>query len=963
MSWRLRTMIGCLAVVVLAAPALAQQAAIDEPWGKTVAAVRFEIEGRPVVSKDLDVLLAIHVGEPLRIETERDSIRHLYNVGRYDDVQVFYTAGPNGVDVLFRLTPRHPVDRLQFTGDTGLSASELDRLIRERYGGLPAREQPENVATALSALLRDEGFLNAQVTPRIEQTHNPDRATLILQIAAGSRAVIARTDVAGTSPLPAEKIVAQTGTAAGQAFRRRAIEAALAAVGDGLRRQGYFGAVALMPTEPVQAPGGEGLVVTLRVDAGPRVTLRWDGAKPPGADEDYVPMQRQRSVDEDLLEDSDARVSSYWRREGYKDVTVTHSRDGQGEAVVVTMHTVLGPRYRIADVKMTGNAHLREAAIRETLQVGPGDPYDQARITTGIGVVTQTYRRLGYYLAVVKELDPDAVAGAPPGEIREVVHIDIAEGPEAHVGTLSFTGNRVESEAALRDQMRSKPGGLYLLDDLLRDQAALDTFYRDRGFEDVDVVIKRTPSADQRTIDVVVGIAEGPQVLVGDIRVIGNRKVSEENVKKVMTLREGGPYGEADKFESSARIYRMGVFRQVNIAEEPRLSGETVAHVIVTVEELPANSDSYGFGLEAGRLFENRLEFAPRGFFEVGRRNLWGKNRSVDFFSRISPGLPNRGTNGQTFTKYRVATTYREPHAFNSDTDALVGVAFEQAVRTGFNFARKTLNAEFLRRVSSRVSVSGRYGLEYTRLFDVDPTIADQVTIDRFFPQVRLSILSSGAVWDRRNDPVDPVRGTFTTADWEIAGRSFGSEVGYTKVFLQESAFHALKSTRRVVLAGRAEVGFARGFEREVVQPQPDGSNITVTVADLPVSQRFFAGGSTTVRGFQLDRLGVPGILTTDGLSIGGNGVVVLNAEVRTALGKLLGREFGVVGFMDAGNVFAKAGDIDFTKLRGAYGFGLRYNSPLGPVRLDFGFKMDRQLVAGKRERGWEYHLNIGEAF
>jgi len=161
-----------------------------------------------------------------------------------------------------------------------------------------------------------------------------------------------------------------------------------------------------------------------------------------------------------------------------------------------------------------------------------------------------------------------------------------------------------------------------------------------------------------------------------------------------------------------------------------------------------------------------------------------------------------------------------------------------------------------------------------------------------------------------------------------------------------------------VVLAGRAELGLARGFESVLLvngQEQP--------VADLPISQRFFAGGTTSVRGFQLDRLAVPEIMTADGLSTGGNGLVVLNGEVRATLGKIKGYDFGVVGFTDAGNVFAKASDIDFTRFRTTYGFGVRYNSPLGPVRLDFGFKTDRQVFFGVRERGWEYHLNIGEAF
>ena len=216
--------------------------------------------------------------------------------------------------------------------------------------------------------------------------------------------------------------------------------------------------------------------------------------------------------------------------------------------------------------------------------------------------------------------------------------------------------------------------------------------------------------------------------------------------------------------------------------------------------------------------------------------------------------------------------------------------------------------------------------------------------------------MSGGLLWDRRNDPLAPVRGTLTTADVEIAARALGSEVGYDKVFLQSSVFRALRTSRRLVLGLRGELGLAHGFPLTTAE----GS---VRNADIPASQRFYSGGSTTVRGFQNDRLGVPEIITPNGLSLGGNGLVVVNAELRTTLGKLKKGDFGIVAFTDGGNVFARASDIDLARIRGSYGAGVRWDSPIGPLRLDFGFKMDRHVINGQRERLGEWHLNIGEAF
>ena len=144
----------------------------------------------------------------------------------------------------------------------------------------------------------------------------------------------------------------------------------------------------------------------------------------------------------------------------------------------------------------------------------------------------------------------------------------------------------------------------------------------------------------------------------------------------------------------------------------------------------------------------------------------------------------------------------------------------------------------------------------------------------------------------------------------------------------------------------------------------PDGEVLVETVADIPASQRFFAGGGTTVRGFQLDHLGAQEVLTTEGLSNGGNGLLIFNLEVRRVVKQVFGRNMAAVAFVDAGNVFRRVRDVNLKELRSAVGLGVRYDSPIGPLRFDVGFKTTRLVFGnGTRERGWEYHLSIGEAF
>jgi outer membrane protein insertion porin family len=160
-------------------------------------------------------------------------------------------------------------------------------------------------------------------------------------------------------------------------------------------------------------------------------------------------------------------------------------------------------------------------------------------------------------------------------------------------------------------------------------------------------------------------------------------------------------------------------------------------------------------------------------------------------------------------------------------------------------------------------------------------------------------------------------------------------------------------------LAGNASLGVATAFAREVSTTDSQGNVIIQTVEDLPASERFFAGGDTSVRGFALDTVGTPETLDKDGFPIGGNGLVVFNAEVRAPVRGNL----SAVGFIDAGNVFAHATDIDLTELRSAVGFGFRYKSPVGPIRVDLGFKVRREEIAGRREGLTALHISLGQAF
>lgn len=967
--------------ILAAAPRTAgAQDMLDRLLGQPIAAVEVQIEGRTEASAPLLALVDIKPGELFTVETYRRVADRFTQVPRFENVRVLADERPSGLVLIFDLEPRHPVDRMEFTGDTGIPAGELQRLVQDHFNGVPALTRLSEVQGAVERLLHNEGYWSASVDTRIVQFHEPDRATLEMAVQAGPRTTIGSIDLRNQSPWSDQRILERLDLTVGAPYRARTLSAGLARVRDDLRGMGYYTAVARHVGPDLTKPAIELIVI---VEAGPLVRLEVVGDSLPGSEDDFIPIKRQGSVDQDLLDDSRSETERALRQQGYWRASVTYERQNPSPDEQRIIFTVSrGKRYRVDRVDLPEGLQISQSDLQALEALEPGAWFSQDAVMRALLVLRAIYQELGFYKAT---LDPkfDEVPGRRADEGGVVIRPNIVEGPKAVLTEITFDlGESPRIGAAeLQGVMRARARAPFVLGHVVTDREAIQSLYERQGFLNHSVAVRHTFNEAGTEATLLVQAREGEQVLVGEIIIVGNNRASRELILSEITLREGQPYSEAARLESQRRLYNQLGFRSAQVTAQPRLPGETETRILISVEETGAVTFGFGGGVEAGTTprrvesggFEDRLEFSPRASIDIGRRNLGGRNRAVNLFARISlkprnaPDDPDRDGKGFGFTEYRVNATYRERYAFGTNADFLAGVSSEQAVRTTFSYLRQGMNADILRPLTPRLSLSGRYTLEFTELFDERLDEEERSLIDRLFPQVRLSTMSTTLFWDRRDNQISPTSGALATATIDLAPRWLGSEVGFVKAFLEGSAYRPLVAPRRLILAGRVQLGLARGFERSVPVDDEngdpildsDGNPVVDVVADLPASQRFFAGGSTTVRGFQLDRLGVAEILNPNGLSDGGNALIVLNAELRAQLT----RRITVVGFLDAGNVFDRVGDLDLGRLRATAGFGTRVDSPFGPVRLDIGFKLDRMTFQAGRERRWEFHLSIAEVF
>jgi len=948
---------------------VAARASVSDYLGKPISSVRLVLDGRDTTEPALVQLVETRAGNALSMLDVRESVTHLFSLGRFDDVRVDASPEGAGVALRYELTPIHVVSKIEFAGNfraPGIDAGALRRGLVDRFGASPPLGRVDQVSLAIGDSLRERGYRHPEVSPRVDVDPRSKRATLVFSINPGSRTTLGTITVAGTPMLPQEEFLKRLGVAAGVSFEPDALDTRITSYIDSRRARGYY--QARVTAAVTFADNDRVANLTLTVAPGPRVSVVFTGDPLPGATRDVlVPIEREGSADEDLLEDSSNRIEEFLRAQGYRDATAPHIRKETDGELLITFAVHKGAQYRVGSVEISGGVSLPLPDLRSSLRTRVGEAFSDANLDADVTAIENVYRGRGFGAAKV-QADPRPEAAIEGGvQIPVAVSILITEGVRTVVRTVRIEGNASVSEMALREIIILQPGAPYFDAQLRRDVDAIQLQYENLGYRSATVQAQPGFTADRARVDLVFTVREGPRIFVDHVLIAGNVRTSAQTIEREVQLKPGDPLSLEAEYETQRRLAALQLFRRAPQLTELRHGDETRRDLLVTVEEAAPTTLGYGGGVEGrlrvvpseveGGFARQKFDLAPRAFVDLGRRNLFGTNRSINFFASVSlhpQGLSSGSRIGSGFTEYRALATFREPRLFNTDIVGVLNGTVEQQIRSSFSFWRRSAAAQASRRLTRSLSMSGSYQLQHTRLLDDLVLTADQPLIDRFFAGERLSSFSVQGSYDTRDEPVDATRGGYLSANVQLAAKRIGSTAGFAKSFLTAQLFRPVALVRGAVFAAQARAGIATGFARDVVTTVNGESIVLVGDKNLPKPERFFAGGDTTVRGFALDTLGRPDTIK-DGFPIGGNAETIFNVELRSPVRKGLQG----VGFVDTGNVFARAADIDLLALRAAVGFGLRYKSPVGPIRFDMGFKVKPET--GERPSAW--FITFGQAF
>lgn len=606
------------------------------------------------------------------------------------------------------------------------------------------------------------------------------------------------------------------------------------------------------------------------------------------------------------------KIYSLYEKDGYTLAQVVPViRRLDAESVFLTYQIKEGEKVKIRKIIIKGNKEVSTGDIKDAMKTSEwwfysyltsyftgGGRYERAKINADVENIRQLYLDRGYIKAEVS---------SPRTEISEDkqwmdITIEIKEGEQFRVSSFEFSGNTVFTEAQLRKKLTLKPGDILSMKTLREDISAMTDMYTERGYAVAHIYPDFEPSEKEGELKVVLKISEGEIYSIGRINISGNIKTREKVIRRELLLNEADTFNSKLLRRGYQRIQNLNIFETVSI--EPSLSPEQkTMDLDITVKERPTGSLSIGGGYSS----VDKII----GMVDLTEGNLGGRGQ----YAKL------RGEFSSKSTTYELS--FKDPWFL--DYPVSFSTSIYKTRREYVNYTKKGTGGSlgFGKRFWDYWSTGASYNFERSTIFGVKEN-ASAVIKSQEGTRITSSI-SPYIARDTRDNTLDPHSGLSSSLNMTYAG--IGGDNKFFKAVIDSALFYPV--SKRTTFSVHLNYGYATGLYGE----------------ELPLYERFYVGGIYSVRGFDY---GEAGPKDETGAVTGGKRKIVFNAEYTFPLISEAGLK-GVI-FYDAGTAYDHSSDI---RIRQSAGAGIRWLSPIGPLRLEWGYKLDREK--GESKSKWEF--------
>ncbi len=921
-------------------------------------------------------------GTPLDPAKVRASLRSLYATGLYQTIEAAAVRAGDNVSLIFSGTPRLFVGRVNVNGvkDDRL-ASVLQSATELQPGTAYSASKAAQAVPGVNTTLQNNGYYRGQIATTTVLDRENALVELNFEVTPGNPARVGDVNVTGESGITEAQFREQGKLKRNSKVNRNTVSRALSNLRKHYNKRERLAATVSLTSKGYVLPANR-LNYTFLAHQGPMVTVKVEGAKISKSQmEKLVPVFEEGTIDQDLLNEGAQNLRNFFESQGYFEVKVSHRPIEVDAQHLTALYTVdLGKQHVVDTVTITGNKYFSTQLITQRLAVRPANILDhngafsQQLVAQDVANIKALYQSNGYSAVTVtpQYTDSDKTAEKP----RKISHFKIDyvidEGAQRRIGKYEIQGATAEQLSGFQPNLNTVAGQPYSVVNINKDRDLVQTYYFSKGYDNAQVSLFQEDERDHPDlVDFTMKVVPGKQFFVRKVIVSGRQMTKQSVVQQNVLLKPGDPLNQTALLQMQRLLYDLALFNEVNTAIQNPNGDESYKNVLLNLTEARRWDLSYGFGFEVqtGAPTQGCLSQAeqillgiansyscnpnghtgasPRVLFNVSRTNLGGTDQSITLRT-------NYGTLEQI-----AMLSYQDPHFLNKPAlnFTLSGGYNNSAVITTYRAAILSGAVRLSQRINKPTTLI--YSLSYRRVsVNANTLQVSLAQIPLLAQPVRVGGPGTTFIRDTRDVALDAHHGSFTTGEVFLAGNKFGSQANFSRLDLSNATYYDFGRDHWVI-ARQTRYGQERSFGNGDQQL-------------IPLPERLYAGGATSHRGFPINSAGPRDPQT--GYPVGGAGVFVNTLELRTPPPPLrwVGTDLSFVLFHDMGNAFQTSSQVwpsalrikqphsytcrnvsapyttyntpdtcDFNDFSHALGLGLRYHTPIGPVRLDLSYNLN----------------------